>query len=124
MDDNRQNQTHQKNSQIEQSNQPNADYRDYWAYMQIQNKSENGKSIASLVCGCIAIFLSTIFPVPMVGLILGVVGIVMAVLAKKEGAKSGVQTAGFIVSIIGTVFGAFIVGAIALAIALFMVAGW
>lgn len=39
-------------------------------------------------------------------LVLGIVGLVMASKAKKEGFSGGIQTAGFVLSILAVVFGA------------------
>ena len=62
-----------------------------------------GKAIASLVLGICAI----VFPIMIVGVILGVVGIVLAIMAKREGYIGGMATAGLVCSIIGTVFAVF-----------------
>jgi hypothetical protein len=60
-----------------------------------------GKAIASLVLGIIAIVL----PIPILCVIAGIIGIVLASLAKKEGFTGGIRTAGFVCSIIGAVGG-------------------
>ena len=64
----------------------------------------SGKAIASLVCG----ILSNLMPV--IGIVLGIIGIVFGVRAKKEIQHSngtltgdGMATAGFICGIVGTV---------------------
>lgn len=62
-----------------------------------------GKAIAALVLGIIAIVL----PVPFLDLACGIVGLVMAYKSKQEGYITGLRTAGFVLSIIGTVFAAF-----------------
>ncbi len=63
-------------------------------------------AVAALVLGIVAIIFSFIgLFIP--GLIAGIVGIVLAVVAKKK-APSGMATAGLVVSIIGTVFCALI----------------
>jgi len=64
-----------------------------------------GAAIAALVLGICAI----IMPIPYVNLAMGIVGIAMAVMAKKAGYNRGLATAGLVLSIIGTVFGAVIV---------------
>ena len=56
------------------------------------------KAIAALVLGILSIVMC--FPV------LGIVGIVLANSAKKEGFTEGLQKAAFIVSIVGTALGA------------------
>jgi len=61
-----------------------------------------GKAIAALVLGIIAIFL----PIPFLDLACGIVGLVLASSAKKEGFTGGLRTAGFVLSIIGTIWGA------------------
>ena len=53
----------------------------------------------SLGCGVFAMFL----PVPVLDVILGIVGIVLASIAMKSGVK-GLAIAGLVVSIVGTVF--------------------
>jgi len=55
-------------------------------------------AIVSLVLGITAMLL----PVAVIDVILGIAGIVLAVMAKKEGFTGGVQLAGFICSIVGT----------------------
>ena len=69
------------------------------------NKS-NGLAIASLVLGIVAIVCCFI-GLSWLGLILGIVGIVLAVKAKKQN-PSGMATAGLVLSIIGTVIAAFV----------------
>jgi len=58
-----------------------------------------GKAVASLVLGLFAM----IVPIPVIDIIAGVVGICLAVSAKRDGYSRGMRTAGFVVSIIGTV---------------------
>ena len=71
--------------------------------MEYQNDPNpgGGKAIASLVLG--------ILSVVGFGLVVGIVGIVLGVQAKKAqlevGGQTGLATAGIILSIIGTVFG-------------------
>ncbi|MCL2401421.1 MAG: DUF4190 domain-containing protein [Oscillospiraceae bacterium] len=61
------------------------------------------KAIASLVLGIISIVFGW---VPLLGLACGIVGLVMSSLAKKDGCRTGMTTAGLVLSIIGVVFGA------------------
>ena len=61
-----------------------------------------GKAVASLVLGICAIVFSWI---PFIGLALGVMGLVMASLARRDGFVGGIRTGGIVCSIIGTVFG-------------------
>ena len=63
------------------------------------NEAGKGKAIAALVLGICALVL----PIPFLDVIMGVVGIVLAVMAKKEGYTGGMATAGLVLSIIGTV---------------------
>ena len=58
-----------------------------------------GKAIGSLILG----IFSVMFPLPFIGVILGIVGLVLASTAKREGYIGGVRTAGFVISIIGTI---------------------
>lgn len=82
----------------------------------------NGAAIASLVLGIVSIVFTFIFFI--VGLICGIVGIVLAVKAKKEIAASGqggsgVATAGLVCSIIGlTLSGIYTLCAVAVGSAL------
>jgi heme/copper-type cytochrome/quinol oxidase subunit 2 len=60
----------------------------------------NGKATAALVLGIISLLGIC---VPIVGIILGIIAIVLASLAKKEGCVNGKQKAGLILGIIGIV---------------------
>ena len=62
-----------------------------------------GKAIASLVLGIISICFSY---VPILGLACGIIGLVMAAGARKEGFDGGLRKGGLVCSIIGTVFSA------------------
>lgn len=62
-------------------------------------------AVASMVCGiaaAAAILLVEIEEMVLVGLALGIVAIVMAVIAKKKGYVGGMRSAGFVLGIIGT----------------------
>ena len=59
------------------------------------------KAVASLVLGIVSVVFWFFGMGAVIGLAAGIVGIVMAVLAKKEGFVGGMQMAGFICSIIG-----------------------
>jgi hypothetical protein len=63
-----------------------------------------GKGTASLVLG----ILSIVDPFIVFGVPLGIVGIILAIMSKKEGHVSGVRTAGFVCSIVGLVLNAII----------------
>lgn len=66
-----------------------------------ENKA-NGKQIAGLVCGILAICSSCCYGLP--GILLGVAGLICAVLGNKEN-KNGIGTAGLVCSIIGLILG-------------------
>ena len=71
----------------------------------MEEKKSNGFAIAALVLGILSILSSfTIMWLGLgwIGLILGIVGIVMGVMAKKKN-PTGMATAGLVLSIIGTV---------------------
>lgn len=62
-------------------------------------KEENTKGIVSLVLGIISILL---FWAPIIGLVCGIIGIVLAVKQRKI-SKNSVTTGGFVTSIIGSI---------------------
>ena len=70
--------------------------------------SGNGAATAALVCGLLSLVLGVIggwFLWPgIVGLVLGIVAIVMASMAKKQGYSGSLGTAGFVTGILGVVF--------------------
>ena len=71
----------------------------------MENKN-NGMSIASLVlgiCGCVFAWF-----IPLIGIVCGIVGIILAVKGKKVSApgKTGMAVAGLVLSIISLSFGA------------------
>jgi len=71
----------------------------------IQNVSDNranGLQIAGLVCGILAICTSCCYGIP--GIILGIAGLVCAVIGNKT-CRNGVGTAGLVCSIIGLILG-------------------
>ena len=73
----------------------------------MEEKKSNGLAVASLVLGIVAIVFSFIgLSIPF-GLIIGIVGIVLGVMAKKKN-PSGMATAGLVLSIIGTILCAII----------------
>lgn len=63
-------------------------------------EQKNGKATAALVLGIISLIGICI---PIAGIICGIIAIVLAVLAKKEGFTDGKQKAGMILGIIGIV---------------------
>lgn len=93
-----------------QPNNQNNNYQDYTAnntYYQapvnngVENKA-NGKQIAGLVFGILAICGSCCYGIP--GVIFGIVGLVLSILGNKEN-KHGIGIAGLVCSIIGLICG-------------------
>ena len=76
--------------------------------MDQQNIPGKGAAIGSLVCGIVSIVFWFFGVTSILSLVLGVVGLVLASNSKKAGFNGGLRTAGFVLSIIGTVFGALI----------------
>lgn len=74
----------------------------------VNNVPGKGAAIGSLVCGIIAIILWWFGYTTIVSLILGIVGLVLAAKAKKAGFEGGLRTAGFVLSLLGVIFGAVI----------------
>lgn len=62
----------------------------------------NGKATAALVLGIVSLIGICI---PIAGIICGIVAIVLAMMAKKEGVTGGKQTAGLVLGIIGIILG-------------------
>ena len=71
----------------------------------MEEKKSNGLAVASLVLGIVSIVFS--FFIQWLGLIIGIVGIVLGVMAKKKN-PCGMATAGLVLSIIGTILCALI----------------
>jgi hypothetical protein len=67
-------------------------------YAPVAQQPKNGLAIAGLVCGIIAMFL----PIPFIDIVIGVTGIILAIVAKKQ-CSTGWFVAALIVSIIGTI---------------------
>ena len=76
----------------------------------MNNQPIPGKNaaIASMVCGIISIVFWFFGVTAFLSLVLGIVGLVLASNAKKAGYNDGLRTAGFVLSLIGTIFGALI----------------
>lgn len=72
-------------------------------------------AVASLVLGIVGVVLTCIFPVLPIGLILGVIAIVLAVLGKKsmaaQGKPTGMATAGLVLGIIAAAIGGIVFAA-------------
>ena len=67
------------------------------------NVPGKGKATASLVLGIITVVFWFTGTFTIVGLILGIIGIAMASMSKKDGFEGGMRTAGFVLSLIGTI---------------------
>lgn len=67
-----------------------------------------GQAIASLVLGIVAVVFWFFGVGSLLSLILGIVGLVLASMSKKAGFEGGVRTAGFVLSLIGTIGGAIV----------------
>lgn len=68
----------------------------------MENKT-NGKAVASLVLGivsCVCVFFGY---GALLGIVLGIIGIILAISAKKEEPNSGMAKAGLVLSIISVV---------------------
>ena len=80
--------------------------------MNNQNVPGKGAAIGSLVCGIVSLvfsfLLSSLVITPLIGLVLGIIGLILASSAKKAGYNEGLRTAGFVLSLLGTIFGALI----------------
>ena len=72
------------------------------------NVPGKGAAIGSLVCGIVAVVLWFFSYATIVSLILGIVGLVLAANSKKAGFDGGLRTAGFVLSLLGVIFGAVI----------------
>ena len=78
----------------------------------------HGLAIGSLVCGIIGIGLWFFGYTCLISVVLGIVGLVLAGNAKKEGNTEGIRTAGFIVSLIALIIGIIITIYLCLVVAL------
>lgn len=78
-------------------------------HMPTQNDQPGkGAATGSLVCGIISVVLWFFVYSTLLSVILGIVGLVLSSKAKKEGFVGGMQTAGFVLSIIGLIGGALV----------------
>ena len=64
-----------------------------------------GKAIAGLVLGILAVSSTWIPFIGILGLVMGIVGLVLAAGAKKDGLVGGLQTAAFVLALIGVILG-------------------
>ena len=64
-----------------------------------------GAATGSLICGIVSLVAAVVFGwttfLALAGLVVGKVGVILAVNAKKQGYNGGIQTAGLVLSIIG-----------------------
>ncbi|MCH5332783.1 MAG: hypothetical protein J1D89_02390 [Agathobacter sp.] len=67
-----------------------------------------GQATASLVLGIISVVFWFFGLSSIISLILGIIGLVLASMSKKCGFEGGIRTAGFVLSLIGTIGGAII----------------
>lgn len=70
------------------------------------NEPGSGPAAASLVLGIIAVVCWFFGYSSIISVILGIVGLALASSAKKAGNTSGVREAGFVLSLLGLIFGA------------------
>lgn len=69
----------------------------------VSGSASHGKAVASLVLGICAV-VSWFFGLgALLGMILGIIGLVLAGQAKKAGNIEGIRTAGFVCSLIGLI---------------------
>ena len=60
-------------------------------------------AVASLVLGIISTIWGVILPSKIIGAIIGIVGIVLGAVVKKNDPSNGMATAGLVLSVVGTV---------------------
>lgn len=85
-----------------QDNTANVPYQSTYSYEDNNSGKANGLQIASLVLGIISICLICCYGAP--SIILGLIGLILAIKGNKEG-KHGIGVAGLVCSIIGLVGG-------------------
>ena len=66
-------------------------------------KGELKMAVASLVLGILAIVFSFFGGVNLLGAVMGIIGIILGALSRKDESKKGMGTAGLVCSIIGTI---------------------
>ena len=94
----------------------NNDYNNNWQPNNFQPmppqgpQPGQGAATGSLICGIISLVATVIFGwttfLALAGMVVGIVGVVLAVNAKKQGYNGGMQTAGLVLSIIGAALSA------------------
>ena len=101
-------QTDQQHSQTAQGQHPHGQqyqgqpqYQQPYPYPPVKPKQPaSGFAVASLVLGIIAMVL----PIPVIDVVIGVLGLIFAIVAKRSGHRGGMSTAGLVLSIIGTIW--------------------
>lgn len=68
----------------------------------------HGLAIGGLVCGIVGLVCCFIGYGCLIGIVLGIVGMVLASSAKKKGNAEGVRTAGFVLSLVAIIVGAIV----------------
>lgn len=119
-------QTYQQTAYQQTYQQPQPEYQDPNVYQQYTTYNNQtgwkpvtqegiGLSISSMICGILSVLTML---VPVMGLLLGITGIVLAIVAKKQtGRMSGMAITGLICGIVGLAFNVLIYG-ISIAIAI------
>lgn len=72
------------------------------------NQQGKGLGTASLVLGIISVVFWFFGWGSIVSIILGIIGLILAGQSKKQGFEGGTRTAGFVLSLIGLIGGAFV----------------
>jgi len=87
--------------QYQQAHYGQQQYQQPYPYPPVKPKQPaHGFAIAALVLGIVAMTL----PIPVIDIIIGVLGLIFAIVAKRSGHRGGMSTAGLVLSIIGTVW--------------------
>ena len=83
----------------------NNDYNNQYNYQPQGPQPGQGLATGSLVCGITSLVAGIAFGwtafLALAGMVVGIVGVILAVNAKKQGFVGGVMTAGLVLSIIG-----------------------
>ncbi len=83
----------------------------------------NGVATASLVLGIVSVVTWFLGSFAFIGLVTGIIGLICASKAKKQGFNGGIRTAGFVLSIIGLVGSAIVFIACVACVGLLSTAG-
>lgn len=67
-----------------------------------------GLAVGSLVCGIVAVICWFFGYSSAISVITGIIGLILAGKSKKQGFDGGIRTAGFVLSLIGLIGGAFV----------------